>query len=259
MKSFVEKVLDSWRVKKCEELGLAPNSQKMVWLIDCWKVHILAGFREWMLDLFPLIKTMFVPANCTSKLQVADVVLQRPLKHRFRQQFNTWQAQQVALQVLGKVEPKDIKLDLGVKELRGKVVGWLMTAWEELAVEEQMIRRGWEKCRLGKIHDSAFQSHAISECLTKGLLANFEPLEDREEEAAVQVACDVQIDELPLAASVAQVVSACLEDQETLAIFDRLDMEDAEQAEELDNLDEFDNIEDIEFEIIIISSSYFFS
>jgi hypothetical protein len=50
-------------------------------------------------------------------------------------------------------------------------------------------------------------------------------------------------------------VSTCLEDQETLAIFDRLDMEDAEQAEELDNLDEFDNIEDIEFEIIIISSS----
>ncbi len=149
----------------------------------------------------------------------------------------------MALQVLGKVEPKDIKLDLGVKELRGKVVGWLMTAWEE-----QMIRRGWEKCRLGKIHDSAFQSHAISECLTKGLLANFEPLEDREEKAAVQAACDVQIDELPLATSVAQVVSACLEDQETLAIFDQLDMEDVEQAEELDNLDEFDNIEDIEFE-----------
>jgi hypothetical protein len=106
-----------------------------------------------------------------------------------------------------------------------------MTTWEELVVEEQMIRRGWEKCKLGKIHDSAFQSHAISECLTKGLLANFEPLEDREEEAAVQVACDVQIDELPLAASVAQVVSAYLEDQETLAIFDRLDMEDAKQAE----------------------------
>jgi hypothetical protein len=43
-------------------------------------------------------------------------------------------------------------------------------------------------------------------------------------------------------------VSAYLEDQETLAIFDWLDMEHAEQAEELDNLDEFDNIEDIEFE-----------
>jgi len=134
-----------------------------------------------------------------------------------------------------------------------------MTVWEELAVEEQMIRRGWEKCRLGKIHDSAFQSHAISECLTKGLLANFKPLEDCEEEAAVQTACDVQIDEPPLAASVAQVVSTCLEDQETLAIFNRLDMEDVEQVEELDNLDEFDNIKDIEFEIIIISSSYFFS
>ncbi len=30
MKSFVEKVLDPWRVKKCKELGLAPDSQKMV-------------------------------------------------------------------------------------------------------------------------------------------------------------------------------------------------------------------------------------
>ncbi len=68
MKSFVEKVLDLWRVKKCEELGLAPDSQKMVRLIDCWKVHISTGFREWMLDLFPLIKMMFVPTNCTSKL-----------------------------------------------------------------------------------------------------------------------------------------------------------------------------------------------
>jgi hypothetical protein len=56
--------------------------------------------------------------------------------------------------------------------------------------------------------------------LTKGLHANFEPLEDREEEVAVQAACDVQIDELPLVASVVQVVSACLEDQETLTIFD---------------------------------------
>jgi hypothetical protein len=64
--------------------------------------------------------------------------------------------------------------------------------------------------------------------LTKGLLANFEPLEDYEEETTGQTTCDVQIDELPLAASVAQVVSACLEDQETLTIFDRLDMEDAE-------------------------------
>jgi hypothetical protein len=54
-------------------------------------------------------------------------------------------------------------------------------------------------------------------------------------------------------------VSVYLEDQETLAIFDQLYMEDAEQVEELDNLDEFNNIEDIEFEIIVISSSYFFS
>jgi len=67
----------------------------------------------------------------------------------------------VALQVLGKVEPKDIKLDLGVKELRGKVVGWLMTAWEELAVEEQMIKRVGRSADWGRFttrHSRAMQS-----------------------------------------------------------------------------------------------------
>jgi hypothetical protein len=53
MKSFVEKVLDPWRVKKCEELGLAPDSQKMVWLIDCWKVHIWRALGSGCLTCFP--------------------------------------------------------------------------------------------------------------------------------------------------------------------------------------------------------------
>jgi hypothetical protein len=44
MKRFVEKVLDLWRVEKCKELGLDFSKQKMVWLIDCWKVHTSEEF-----------------------------------------------------------------------------------------------------------------------------------------------------------------------------------------------------------------------
>jgi hypothetical protein len=35
---------------------------------------------------------VFVPPNCTSHLQVADVVLQRPFKAGLRNRFNEWAA-----------------------------------------------------------------------------------------------------------------------------------------------------------------------
>jgi hypothetical protein len=96
MKRFVEKVLDPWRVEKCKELGLDSSEQKMVWFIDCWKVHTSEDFRNWLKENHPLVHYLYVAANCTSKLQPADVVLQRPFKHGFRKQFSKWQSELVA-------------------------------------------------------------------------------------------------------------------------------------------------------------------
>jgi len=92
MKRFVEKVLDPWHVEKCKELGLDSSKQKMVWLIDCWKVHTSKEFRNWLKENYPLVHYLYVAANCTSKLQPAHVVLQRPFKHGFRKQFEKWQS-----------------------------------------------------------------------------------------------------------------------------------------------------------------------
>jgi len=36
------------------------------------------------------ILVIFILANCTSELQPQDVVLQQPLKHAFKVEFNTW-------------------------------------------------------------------------------------------------------------------------------------------------------------------------
>jgi hypothetical protein len=68
MKRFVEKVLDPWRVKKCRELGLDSSKQKMVWLIDCWKVHTSEEFRNRLKENHPFVHYLYVAANCTSKL-----------------------------------------------------------------------------------------------------------------------------------------------------------------------------------------------
>jgi hypothetical protein len=47
----------------------------MVWFIDCWKVHTLEEFRNWLKENHPLVHYIYAAANCTSKLQLADVVL----------------------------------------------------------------------------------------------------------------------------------------------------------------------------------------
>jgi hypothetical protein len=88
MRSFVQKVLHPYFEGKCFDLGLNPLMQRMIWLIDYWLVHISAEFRGFMKENFPHILLLFVPANCTSKLQVMDVVFQRPFKHAIHQLYN---------------------------------------------------------------------------------------------------------------------------------------------------------------------------
>ncbi len=37
--------------------------------------------------------------------------------------------------------------------------------WEELAGLKQMIKKGWTKCGMGKIHEAEFQAKALSDAL----------------------------------------------------------------------------------------------
>ncbi|GAQ88167.1 hypothetical protein KFL_004060010 [Klebsormidium nitens] len=165
---FVERVLVPWHAKKCAELGRNALVQKMIWLVDCWKVHKSAEFLGNMAERFPLVKVLFVPANCTGKLQPADVVLQRPFKHRFRQQFNSWQAAEVAAQIEG---------------------------------------------GMGEIHDLAFQSRALSECLNRGLLAR----EQLEVDLGAGPEGDAEIiEQHEGAATMLQVMAECLEERDEL-------------------------------------------
>jgi hypothetical protein len=57
-----------------------PEDYPTIWIIDCWSVHISQEFREWMTSIHPSIHLLYVPANCTSLFQPADVSLQRPIK-----------------------------------------------------------------------------------------------------------------------------------------------------------------------------------
>jgi hypothetical protein len=111
--------------------------------------------------------------------------------------------------VLNGVQPDNIQLQLGIKELRCHLVGWLMGSWEELAGLKQMIRKGWTKCEMGKIHEAEFQANALSKCLTRGLLV----LEAAEEDTTAGPEGDIEVLAHMEQASLAGVMEACLDDQ----------------------------------------------
>jgi hypothetical protein len=70
----------------------------IVLLLDAWAVHKSAEFRGWLHANHPRIgfHLVYVPANCTSKLQLTDVALQRPFKSN---SFNEWAAAAIAEQI----------------------------------------------------------------------------------------------------------------------------------------------------------------
>jgi hypothetical protein len=92
-KQLTNLIIAPYIERKKQELGL-PATQKALWLIDCWPVHISADYRSWMKEQHPLIILLFVPPNCTSCLQPQDVVVQKPLKAGIKTAFVDYQIQQ---------------------------------------------------------------------------------------------------------------------------------------------------------------------
>lgn len=135
---------------------LLPHSERMIsmhhldanahilLLLDCWAVHKSAEFRGWLQKEHPRIHLVFVPANCTSKLQLADVALQRPFKSSITQSFNHWAAAVVAEQI-SRGEIVGIATQLGMAALKPLVLQWCVDSWNGLRERKQLILDGWER------------------------------------------------------------------------------------------------------------------
>ena len=117
-KEFVLQVLKPWWKKIIAEKRLQ-ETVKLIWLIDCWSVHVSKAFREWCKEMHSSwMCTVYVAANCTSQLQPADVILQRPFKAAFRNGFNSWIISETQRQLDSGESPSHVKFNLGIINLR---------------------------------------------------------------------------------------------------------------------------------------------
>ena len=121
-------------------------------------MHKNSEFLNWIKGEHANVLVLFVPANCTSKLQPADVILQRPLKHAFKLQFHKWTTSQVRTQIEG---GKDGDVDLRMSNLKPLICEWLHNAWTQVKNMQDMIIKGWDKCGIDKAFIHEFQLKAM--------------------------------------------------------------------------------------------------
>jgi hypothetical protein len=131
--------------------------------MNSWSVHKSYEFLDWIRSEHTNVLVLFVPTNCTSKLQPADVILQRPLKHAFKLQFHKWTTSQVITQIEGGIKGD---VDLRMSNLMPLICEWLHNAWTQVKNMQDMIIKGWDKCGI----DKAF----IHEFELKAMVANVE-------------------------------------------------------------------------------------
>lgn len=141
MKQYIEKVIVPYMQRVIEKHGLHPNSQAVL-LLDCWSVHISEEFRKYMKEKHQNMRLVFIPPNCTSKLQVADTHLNFPFKRGIRNRFNAYTVETMMKQ-LENGEEID-KIDLRLSNLKPLVVEWCYQSWNALNSSRDYILHAWE-------------------------------------------------------------------------------------------------------------------
>jgi hypothetical protein len=163
----------------------------IILMLDVWAVHKSEEFRRFLRTQHPRIHLVFVPANCTSKLQVADVALQRPFKHGITRRFNEWAVQQIQQQIQtgNVVGLADLLKMATIKPL---ALQWCIESWNVLKERHDLITNAWHKCCLSlfNVMDPAKRIEAVAAVARQELEHTHVPAEEEEQDDATSFDSD---------------------------------------------------------------------
>jgi hypothetical protein len=159
MLDYIHEIIAPFFSRRGEELGV--KEPHCVLLIDCWSVHKSADFLQWLGRAYPRFHPVFVPANCTSKGQPADIMLQRPLKAGVVEQYTAWMTKEICRLLEVGTAPEAIQVDTGMVTIKPLLVKWMVASWTKLRSRTELIKLGWEKAGLGAVLDAGKQVEAM--------------------------------------------------------------------------------------------------
>ena len=134
MESFVNKILAPYFDKAKVKLGLLA-SQKCLWKIDVWSVHLSKSFRNWLHSRHPTIILSFVLGGCTGVFQPCDVAIQRPFKLSLKRSYHEDVVSEILEQYKNKENLNPIQIDTCIGTLRDRSTRWLWNAYKAISNE----------------------------------------------------------------------------------------------------------------------------
>ena len=181
MRQYITEVLMPYADRRILEHTL-PADSHVILVLDVWAVHKSEEFRLFLRTHHPRIHLVFVPPNCTSHLQVADVMLQRPFKHGIRQRFNTWAATVLKEQIdTNEIVGLTPFLKMGL--IKPLVLEWVLGSWTQMKQGKALIKVGWHTCcvSLFNVHDLAKRVQVLEEVAKDELDRAFVPEEEEKD------------------------------------------------------------------------------
>ena len=111
MKDYINKIILSYVKQKREELMLADDHPAVV-IFDNFEAQCTSNLLTILDD--NNINVILIPANCTDRLQLLDINVNKAVKDFLRSKFQEWFAKQVKSQLSGETAKAPIDLQLSV-------------------------------------------------------------------------------------------------------------------------------------------------
>ena len=116
-----------------------------------------------MKEHFPWIHIVFVPAGCTGKAQVCDLVVQKKLKDLVCKKAQGYIASEVHSQLKARTSPdQQIRVAVQLSVIKPKLVSWVRDAFKWFQTEEGkfLILKRFEKAGISQVWNLEFQHEA---------------------------------------------------------------------------------------------------
>jgi hypothetical protein len=153
-----------------------PADTNCIMFLDCWHGHTAAKVRMHVRKKYPWLHILYIPANCTSKLQVCDIAVQRPFKKGIMDAYTADIREQCKLESSkpNAGGPGDIvKRLLSVPRLRNQVPKWVVAGVQAAAANREGIVRAWDRV-LPYLTSKELRQEAIKRCYDNNLLASLD-------------------------------------------------------------------------------------
>ena len=137
---YIVNILLPYLTQKKMELKVVPD-QRALLMFDNFKGQCTEALLK-LLDENN-VSVVFIPPNCTDRLQPLDVSVNKSAKEFLRRKFHVWYAENVCAQLEGKLPKQQVDLRLNVvKPLGAK---WMVELFDYIKSKPDVISNGFKK------------------------------------------------------------------------------------------------------------------